>query len=57
MYGFRVAHNTICGFVWDVCKTIVLVYAEDIIQTPSEPEQWQAKADKFSGKFPKTLGA
>jgi hypothetical protein len=58
MYGFRVAHNTICGIVRDVCEAIVSAYAEDVIQTPTEPEQWQAIADQFAAKwqFPHTLG-
>lgn len=59
MYGFRVAHNTICGIVRDVCEAIVSAYAEDVIQTPTEPEQWQAIAEQFTAKwqFPHTLGA
>ena len=59
MYGFRVAHNTICGIVQDVCEAIVATYAEDAIDTPTEPEQWQAISDQFSAKwqFPHALGA
>ena len=50
MFGFRVAHNTICGIVRDVCEAIVSAYAEDVIQTPTEPEQWQAIAEQFTAK-------
>ena len=59
MYGFRVAHNTISGIVRDVCETIIAAYAEDFIDPPTEPEQWQAIADQFSEKwqFPQALGS
>lgn len=59
MYGFRVAHNTICGVVRDVCKAIVSTYAEDVIQTPTEPEQGQTIAEQFTPKwqFPHTVCA
>ncbi|XP_060587963.1 putative nuclease HARBI1, partial [Ruditapes philippinarum] len=59
MYGFQVAHSTICGIVLDVCQAINSMYAEDVIPTPTEPEQWQAIADQFAAKwqFPHTLGA
>lgn len=59
MYGFRVAHNTICGIVQDVCEAIVSAYAEDVIQTPVEPEQWVEIAEQFAAKwqFPHVLGA
>lgn len=59
MYGFRVAHNTICGIVREVCEAIVSVYSEDVLLTPTEPKQWKAIADQFEAKwqFPHTLGA
>ena len=47
MYGFRVAHNTISGIIWDVCKAIVATYAGDVINTPTEPEQWKVIAENF----------
>ena len=58
MYGFRVAHNTISGIVRYVCETIIATYAEDVIDSPTEHEQWQAIADQFSAKwqFPHALG-
>ena len=46
MYGFRVAHNTISGIIRDVCKAIVATYAEDLIETPTEPEQWKVIAEQ-----------
>lgn len=48
MYGFRVAQNTICGIILDVCEAIVAAYAEDAIQIPTEPKQWQAIAEQFA---------
>lgn len=59
MYGFRVAHNTICGIVREVCEAIVSVYSEDVLLTPTEPEQWKAIAEQFEAKWqlPHTLGA
>ncbi len=59
MYGFRVARNTICSIVRDVCEAIVSAYAGDGIQTPTEPEEWKAIADQFAAKwqFPHAIGA
>ena len=59
MYGFRVPHNTIIRIIPDVCKAKVATYAGDVINTPTEPEQWKVIADKFQAKcqFPHTLGA
>jgi len=59
MYGFRVAHNTICSIVRDVCEAIVSAYAGDVIQTPTEPEEWKAIADQFAAKwqFPHAIEA
>ena len=44
MYGFRVANNTISVFIRDLCKAILSTYAEDVINTPTEPEQWKVIA-------------
>ena len=38
---FIVAHNTISGIIREVCKGIVAVYAGDVINTTTEPEQWK----------------
>ena len=59
MYGFRFAHNTISGIIRDVCKAIVATYAEDVINTPTDPEQWKVIAENFQAKwqFSHTLGA
>ena len=51
MYGFRVAHNTISGIIGDVCKAIVATYAGDVINTPTEPEQWKVIAEKFQAEW------
>ena len=34
MYGFRVAHNTICGVVKEVCQAIIDEYEDDIQPLP-----------------------
>jgi hypothetical protein len=34
MYGFRVAYNTICLIIKDVCKAIVEEYQNELIVTP-----------------------
>lgn len=59
MYGFRVAHNTISGIVADVCQAIVDVFEAEVIQTPTEPQQWLEVAEQFQNKwqFPHALGA
>ena len=59
MYWLRVAHNTICSIVRDVCEAIVSAYAGGVIQTPTGPEEWKAIADQFAAKwqFPHAIGA
>ena len=51
MYGFRVAHNTFSGIIRDVCKAIVATYAEDLVNTSTEPEQWKVIAEQFQAKW------
>ena len=56
---FRVAHKTIRGIIRDVCKAIVSNYAQDVINTPTEPEQWKVIAEQFQAQwqFHHTFGA
>ena len=56
---FRVAHKTIRGIIRDFCKAIVSIYAEDVINTPTEPEHWKVIAEQFQAKWqlPHTFGA
>ena len=37
MYGFRVAHNTICNFVPEVCQVIIDEYAAEVMPFPTTP--------------------
>ena len=47
------------GIIRDVCKAIVSTYAEDVINTPTEPDQWKVIAEQFQAKwhFLHTFGA
>ena len=38
-YDFRVARNTICIIIPEVCRAIVLEYKNELIPCPSSPEQ------------------
>ena len=59
MYGFRVAHNTICLLVREVCEAIIQEYAAEVLTCPTTPEEWLAIADKFAARWqmPHALGA
>ena len=48
MYSFRVAHNTISIVVAEVCEAIIAEYAEDVINTPTEKDEWRNIARQFS---------
>ena len=47
MYGFRVAHNTICNFVPEVCQAIIDEYAAEVMPFPTTPQQWKRITDQF----------
>ncbi len=47
-YGFRVAYNTICLLIAEVCAAIVDMYYEEVIQTPTTPEDWMVIANHNS---------
>ena len=59
MHGFRVAHNTISLVVRQVCRAITDEYAQEVISTPTTPEEWLQIADQFGARwqFHHTLGA
>jgi len=39
-YGFRVAYNSICLFLPEVCRVIVQVLADEVMKTPTTPDEW-----------------
>ncbi len=47
-YGFRVTYNTICLLIPEVCAAIVEMYHEEVIQTPTTPEDWMVIANHKS---------
>lgn len=59
MYGFRVAHNTISKFIPEVCEAIIAEFGQELVPTPTKPEDWKNIAQKFSDRwnFHHCLGA
>ena len=59
MYGFRVAHNTICKFIPPVCEAIINAFGEDFMATPDTQEEWREIEAVFRTKWnlPHCLGA
>ncbi len=47
-YGFRVAYNTICLLIAEVCAAIIEAYHEEVILTPTTPEDWMVIANNNS---------
>ncbi len=50
-YGFRVAYNTICVLIADVSYAIVDAYHEEVIVTPTTPDDWMVIANTYSHKW------
>ena len=50
-YAFRVAPNTICSLVLEVCPAIYDEYHQELIKCPASPEGW-----KQVNKFPQFIG-
>ncbi len=50
-YGFRVAYNTICLLISDVCQAIVDDYHEEVIKTPTTPQDWMVVANQMSRRW------
>ena len=44
-YDFRVARNTICSIIPEVCRAIVHEYKNELIPCPSSPEEWSPTLD------------
>ncbi len=50
-YGFRVAYNTICLLIADISGAIVEAYHEEVIITPTTPEDWMVIANNNSQRW------
>ncbi len=50
-YGFRVAYNTICLLIPDVCQAIVDDYHEEVIKTPTTPQDWMVVANQMGKRW------
>ena len=58
-YGFRVACNTICNFIPEVCQAIVDAYCDKVLALPTTTDRWMAIAEEFETKWnlPHCIGA
>lgn len=50
-FNFRVAHNTICLFVPEVCDAVVMEFENDVFVTPSTPDSWKEVAGNFGKRW------
>ena len=59
MFQFRVAHNTICNFIPDVCEAIFEEYNREVIVCPASSEEWLKVAEGFEKcwNLPHCVGA
>ena len=59
MYGFRVSHNAICGFLPEVCEAITRTFGEEFLRTPTATEDWREIERVFRTRWnlPHCLGA
>ena len=51
MYSFRVARNTVCLIVPEVCKAIVKEYTDEVITCPTTPEEWAPIEEVFRNRW------
>nr|XP_054753761.1 putative nuclease HARBI1 [Lytechinus pictus] len=58
-YSFRVARETICKFIPEVCQAIVDEYANEVIQCPTTEQEWRAIAEEYERRWnvPHVMGA
>ena len=58
-YNFRVAPNTISFIINEVCDTIKVEFAAEVIQCPTTTAEWTAIAEQFETRwqFPHCCGA
>ncbi len=50
-YGFRVPYNTICLLIAEVSSAIVDAYQEEVIVTPTTPDDWMVIANNNSRRW------
>lgn len=50
-YNFRVAKNTICLFIPQVCQAILQVYADEMMSCPITAADWKKVAKEFELKW------
>ncbi len=50
-YGFRVAYNTICVLIAEVSSAIVDAYHEEVIVTPTTPDDWMVVTNTNSHRW------
>ena len=58
-FAFRVPHNTISQIIKDVCQAIIDEYANEVVDTPTSPDDWKLVVRNFSSRwnFDHCLGA
>ena len=50
-FAFRVPHNTIFQIIKDVCQAIIDEYANEVVDTPTSPDDWKLVARNFSSRW------
>lgn len=50
-FEFRVAHNSICQFIPEVCTAIYEEYKEEMFTMPSTADEWKAVARQFGTRW------
>ncbi len=50
-YGFQVVYNTICLLIPYVCQVIVDEYHEEVIKTPTTPQDWMVVVNQISRRW------
>lgn len=58
-YDFRVASESVCHFVPEVCTALLQVYKDEVLAIPNTPDAWREVAAQFERRWnmPHTLGA
>ena len=50
-YSFRVEVSTICKFLPEVCKTIIVVYKDEVLRCHKTEEEWKEVVEGFSSRW------